>query len=185
MMIPRADDGEFLQFFSGFSHALAANAKHVGDQLLGHGQFVARQAIQRKQDPTGELLGDAVVAVADRSLRHLQNQGLDITQQQLPQLTVTVIEFSLEWLGTHAQGIACALDEHAARRTVAAENHGDADDAVIADDRNLRRVSVLRRINPGYDAVAGEVDPLDRIARLIQTFSSGSDMPSRWGASSP
>ena len=42
------DDALTLQFASRFRDAFAAHAQHVGDQLLGHVQVVAMQAIQRQ-----------------------------------------------------------------------------------------------------------------------------------------
>jgi hypothetical protein len=41
------DDTEFLQLTGRFGDALSSYAEHVGDQFLGHRQFVGRQTIER------------------------------------------------------------------------------------------------------------------------------------------
>ena len=44
-----ADQAGLLQLDSAFRHALAAHAKHVGNQLLRHHEFVALQAVKAEQ----------------------------------------------------------------------------------------------------------------------------------------
>ena len=68
-----------LQLAGSFCDAFAPDTQHVGNQFLGHGQAVVRQAIHRKQQPAAQLLIDRVVPVADCGLGHLRNQGLRIS----------------------------------------------------------------------------------------------------------
>jgi hypothetical protein len=49
---PIADDTKVLQFVRSLIDAFAANAKHVCDERLGHGQLVRLQSIQRQQQPS-------------------------------------------------------------------------------------------------------------------------------------
>jgi hypothetical protein len=70
------DQAGSLQFPGGFRDSLAAHPEHAGDQFLRHDQFVARQSIERHQQPAAELLLDGMVSIAGRDLRHLGHQGL-------------------------------------------------------------------------------------------------------------
>src|SRR5678815_6161995 len=51
-----ADDSGLLQFERAFGDAFPAHAQHVRDQLLGHHQLVALQAVQAEEEPPAELL---------------------------------------------------------------------------------------------------------------------------------
>ena len=84
------DNTEVLQLASGLGHTLAAYPKHVGDQLLGHNQAIARQPVQRQQQSAAQLLVDRVVAVTNRRLGHLRNQCLGITQHQHTHIGITI-----------------------------------------------------------------------------------------------
>jgi len=68
------DHPEFLQLTGGLADAFAAHAQHVGDQFLGHGQCVARQAVQRQQQPAAQLLVNRMMAVTGRRLSNACEQ---------------------------------------------------------------------------------------------------------------
>ena len=87
-------DTEFLQLSRGFSDSLSAHPKHVGDELLGHGQLVGWQAIEGQQQPATQLLVYRVMAIAYGGLRHLGDEGLRVTQHEKLQLAVSM-EFIL------------------------------------------------------------------------------------------
>ncbi|MNR17658.1 hypothetical protein D3C85_1343360 [compost metagenome] len=91
------DDTQALELAGGVGHAFAAYTQHVGDQLLGHGQFIALQAIERQQQPAAQLLVDGVVAVAHCRLGHLRDQGLGVAQHQQQHFFMAV-ELVLELL---------------------------------------------------------------------------------------
>ena len=74
------DHTELLQLAGGFGDTLTADAKHVGDQFLRHGQLVRGQAVERQQQPAAQLLVHRVMAIAYRSLRHLREQRLRVAQ---------------------------------------------------------------------------------------------------------
>ena len=75
------DQSRRLQMAGGFGHAIATHSQHVGDQLLGHGQFVRGQPVQAQQQPAAQLLFDRMVPAAHGGLRHLSQKRLGVTQQ--------------------------------------------------------------------------------------------------------
>ena len=89
------DDAETLQLASRLGHALTAHTEHVGYELLGHFQLIARQAIERQQQPTAQLLVDRVVPVTHRGLGHLRDQRLRIAQQHVERFAMAA-EFLFE-----------------------------------------------------------------------------------------
>gem|GEM_PF-5310963 len=50
---------------------------------MSHDEFVTRQTIEAQEKPAAKLLVERVVTVAHRCLRHLCNERLGITQQQV------------------------------------------------------------------------------------------------------
>lgn len=56
-----------------FGHAFAADAQHIGDEVLSHAQFVRVQSVKSQEQPPAQLLIDFVMAIANRRLRHLRN----------------------------------------------------------------------------------------------------------------
>src|ERR1700676_4042779 len=77
------DQPGVLQLPGGFGDAFAAHAQHVGDQFLGHGEFVRLQAIETEQQPPAQLLVDRMMPIAYRRLRHLDDQRLGVAQQKM------------------------------------------------------------------------------------------------------
>ena len=55
---PVTDQPGVLQLPGSFGDAFTAHAQHVGDQFLGHGEFVRLQSIEAQQQPPAQLLID-------------------------------------------------------------------------------------------------------------------------------
>src|SRR5881275_991599 len=68
------------------SHARALRAEHVGERLLRQREEVCARAIVADQKPAAEPLPNRVVAVAERRLRDLGDERVQIAQQRVMQL---------------------------------------------------------------------------------------------------
>jgi hypothetical protein len=125
-----------LQLAGRLGDTFAADAEHVGDQLLRHPQLVGRQPVVAEQQPAAQLLVDRVVTIADRRLRHLRDQRLGVAQQQ--QLhRPTAHELALQQRRREPVRPALALHDRAAGGRLATHEQRDADQPVVADDRDL------------------------------------------------
>ncbi len=141
--------------------------QHVGDQLLGHGQAVAGQPVEGKQQPATQLLIDGMVPVADRGLTHLGDQGLGVSQHEGPHRAMPV-EFILELLAGKAVRRSRALHYGTARRALAAHEECHPDHAFVADHGDLGGSAVLHDVEERDNGVGREVDVPHGVARLIQ-----------------
>jgi len=86
---------------------------------------VSKRAAAQKQ-PAAALLFHRVVAVADRSLRHLREQRLRVPQQQALKHAAPP-ELILQHLRSHPDGAPGAPDDGAIGHGVAAHEQRDAD----------------------------------------------------------
>jgi nitrogen-specific signal transduction histidine kinase len=144
------NDAQLLQLAGRLGDAFAAHAEHVRDELLRHLQLIARETIERQQQPAAQLLFERVMPVADRGLRHLRNERLGVTQQDVEHFAVA-IEFLLEPVAGQAIGVAGALHDGAARRGLAAHEQRDPDGAFIADHGDFGGRSILHDVQQRHD----------------------------------
>ena len=77
------NEARFLQLESGLCDAFAANAEHVGNKFLRHHQFGTLQPIQAQQKPAAQLLIEGMVPIAYCGLRHLCDERLGVSQEQV------------------------------------------------------------------------------------------------------
>ena len=66
-------------------------------------------------------------------------------------------EFGFQHACSEPITVAPALHHRAARGAFAAHEQGDAQHALVAYDRDLRRGSVMHDVEQGHDAVGGEI----------------------------
>ena len=104
-----------------------------------------RQAVERQQEPAAELLVDRMMAIAHGRLCHLRDQGLRVAQQQPLQRAVPV-KLVLEALAAQSIGVPGTLHDRAVRRRLAAHEQRDADQALVAHYRDLRRRAVVQHV---------------------------------------
>jgi len=149
-----ADQVGLLQLQRPFGHAFPAHAEHVGDQLLGHRELVARQPVQAEQQPAAELLVERVMAVADSRLRHLRDECLGVAQHEVQHRCP--LELVLHGCRRQPEAFARTLHDSAARRRLAAHEERDADDAFVAHDGDLGRRTVLENESSEMIAVVGK-----------------------------
>jgi hypothetical protein len=164
---PVLDDARLLQPAGCLGHPFAANAEHVGDQLLGHGERLVLQSIQGQQQPAAQLLIDGMVAIAGSGLHHLGDQRLGVAQHQVVEFLVA-IEFGLEVPTPEPVGMAAALHDRPARRALSAHEQGDAQDAVVADHGDFRGAAILHDVEKGDDGIGGEVDVVQNVAGFVE-----------------
>src|SRR6202521_59477 len=129
------DQPGVLQLAGGFGNAFAAHAQHVGDQFLGHGEFVRLQTIEAQQQPSAQLLVDRMMPIAYRRLRHLGDQRLGVAQQEVHGRAETP-ELILEQSGLEPESMPGALHHRAAGRGLAAHEQGYAENTLVTYDGN-------------------------------------------------
>ncbi len=78
-----SDQPQALQRTGSGGDTHAAHAQHVGDELPRHHEFRLAQTIQTEQQPAAQLLVQRMAAVAHSGLRHLGDEVLRVTQQQM------------------------------------------------------------------------------------------------------
>ncbi len=61
------------QFLGSQRYTFAAHAEHIGNQVVGHYQFVRIQTVVAEQQPTTKLLFDGMETVAHGGLRNLRH----------------------------------------------------------------------------------------------------------------
>ncbi|MCY1427414.1 hypothetical protein D9M71_432600 [compost metagenome] len=113
-----------------------------------------------------------MVAVAYRGLGHLGNQGLGVAEHQLQQFAVAA-ELGFQALPLQAVGVAGALHDGAAWGAFATHEQCQADQALIADNRDFRRGAVFHHVEQGNDRVGGKIDVSQCVARLVQDLAEG------------
>ncbi|MNT22528.1 hypothetical protein D3C72_1579150 [compost metagenome] len=113
-----------------------------------------------------------MVAVAHRRLGHLRDQRLGVAQHQQEHFFVAV-ELVLELLAGQAVGMPGALHNGAARRAFAAHEDRNADQAFVADHRDLGRGAVLHYVQQRHDGVGGKVDVAQGAAGLVEHLAKG------------
>jgi hypothetical protein len=108
-----------------------------------------------------------MVAVADRGLRHLRDQGLRVAQQQV-QHRAGAVELVFHLLRAQAKAVACALHHGTAGGRFAAHEQRHADHAFAADDGDLCRRSVFHDVEQRDDGRGREVDVAECVAGFIE-----------------
>src|SRR3569833_3537813 len=161
-----ADWSTALQFSGGLSHAFTTHAKHVGDQFLGHGQFIRRQAVERQQEPAAQLLFYRMMAVAQSCLRHVGDQCLRVTQQQ-PQHRTGAFDFFHQDMGFESITVAASLHNRPAWSGVAAHEQCNPQHSLIADTGYFGRPSVFEQVMKGYDGGCRNVNIMQFSSRFI------------------
>src|SRR6202790_3165297 len=151
------DQPSALQLPGGFGDAFTAHAQHIGDQFLGHGELVRLQTIQTQQQPPAQLLVDRMMPIAYRRLRHLGDQRLGVAQQEVHGRSETP-ELILEQFGLEQESVPGALHHRAARRGLAAHEQRDAEDALVAYDRDFSGCAILHDIEERKNGGGGEID---------------------------
>ncbi|MNI44024.1 hypothetical protein D3C73_983750 [compost metagenome] len=136
------DQAGFLQMPRRLGHAFAPHAQHIGDQFLRHDDFVGPQAVQAKQQPAAQLLVQRVVPIAHGGLGHLRQERLRVAQQQVLHGPAPV-ELVFQGLAFQLIGRTRALNDGAAGCGFSAHEERNADDAFIADHRDLCRCAVF------------------------------------------
>ncbi|MNV60478.1 hypothetical protein D3C71_1529410 [compost metagenome] len=162
---------QLLQLARRIRHPLPPDPQHVGDQLLGH-ELVTREPVEGEQQPAAELLIDGVVTIAHRRLRHLGQERLGVAQHQVQHVAVQ-IEFAFEQLPFQAVGMASTLHQGAAGGAFAPHEQGHPDQPLVAHHGDLRRGAVFHHIEQGDDAVDGEIDMAQGVARFVQDLAQG------------
>jgi hypothetical protein len=110
------------------------------------------------------------VAIADCRLCHLRNQGLRVTQKQVPHLAA-VLKPILQALSDQAVCVASILDDGSARCGLAARVQGDADEPFVADYRDLVGRAVFHFVQEVDEARNRKADMSNRIARIVHDLA--------------
>src|ERR1700676_2047953 len=154
---PVTDQPGVLQLPGGFGDAFTTHAEHVGDQFLGHGEFVRLQTIETQQQPPAQLLVDRMMPIAYRRLRHLGDQRLGVAQQEVHRRTETP-ELILEQFGLEPESVPGALHHRAAGRGLAAHEQGYAENPLVTYDSNFSGRAIFHDVQQRKDGCGGEVD---------------------------
>ena len=85
------------------------------------------------------------MAIANRGLRHLGDQGLRVAQQQLLHVGI-VVEFVLEHLTGELVRETTALNDRAAGGRLPAHEEGNADQPLVADHGYLRGRTIFEHV---------------------------------------
>ena len=165
-----ADQSCSLQLARGFGDAFTAHTQQAGNQLLCHDQIAGGHAVQRHQQPSTQLLVDAVVSVAGGCLAYLRGQRLRIAQKQVLQPAAKV-EFLLQHAPLQPIGMPGRLHDSCAGRGVAAHEQRNADNAFMAHTRHFRRGAGFGDVMQGDDAGGREIGVAHLHARLVEAFA--------------
>ena len=136
----------FCSVLRGRRHAFAPHAQHVGDQLLRHADIVALHAIQAQQQPAAQALVQRMVPVARCRLRDLRDQCLGVAQEQVHQ-RAGPLKLFFQRVCAHTERVPAPQHNGAAEPRVTPHEHGDADQALVADDRRFGQGAVLELVN--------------------------------------
>jgi hypothetical protein len=112
-----------------------------------------------------------VAAVAGGRLRDLPHECARVEQELDEQRVAASLEPLFEDAGAQAQRRARDLHDGRLERDVVAQQDGDADHPVAADERDLDGRPVPHVRDQRDDGPFGEVDVLDGVARLIQRLA--------------
>src|ERR1700722_13462383 len=107
-----------------------------------------------------------MVAVANRGLRHLSDEGLGITQQQMQHGTGT-IEFPSQKLRIESKTLTCTLNDCTAGSGFTSHELGYPHDALIAYEGNFRGRAIFHDIEQRDDGGGREVHMAQDGARLV------------------
>ena len=107
------------------------------------------------------------MTVAHRSLRHLRDQRLAVTQHQMQHLAVTV-ELFFKALAEYPVSTAGTLHNRAAGGALAPHKQRHTNHPIIAHHGNLRRRAAFHHIQQRHNRIGGEVDMTQSIARLVK-----------------
>ncbi len=141
----------------GYGHALASNAEHICDEVVGHDKLIGRQLVVVYEQPTAKLLLHAVEPVADSCLGDLRHQRLRIPEQNILENPAS-FEFCPKSVGPHSDGAARTLDDCSIGRGVSAHKQGDPNEPVVAGDTDLGCVAVLHDVKERNDRRSGEIN---------------------------
>jgi hypothetical protein len=110
-----------LHSFRHKRQSFSPHAEHICNQLLGHSQHVAIDAVEAEKQPSAQLLLDRVVTIAQRGLRRLGPHRLNVSQEQ-PLHGPAAVQLSPQRGRLPAQGRARALDRGPRERGIAAQD---------------------------------------------------------------
>ena len=164
------NETRFLQLERALGDAFAANAEHVGDKFLRHHQFGTLQPIQAQQKPAAQLLIEGMVPIAYCGLRHLRDEGLRVSQEQVKS-RLSLVEFGFHEGRLQPTSEPRALHDRAAGRGFTAHEKRHTHDAFVSDDRNLRGGAIFHDVEQGDDCGDGKIDVVKRDARLVYHFT--------------
>ena len=165
------DQSGLLQGASDHRDRGAPNAEHLGQKLLRERKVIALDAITRHQKPPRAPLLHGVGPIACRMLCDLDHHRLGVAQQQSVQARGAP-NLLQDGSGGNLQRAAGDLTQplHGSRGD--AEDHGNADDALVADRHHLHIVGVRHLDDEGNHATDGKVHVADLTAGCIQHLVS-------------
>jgi hypothetical protein len=164
------NETSFLQLERALGDAFATNAEHVGNKFLRHHQFATLQPIQAQQQPAAQLLIEGMMPIAYRGLRHLRDESLGVSQQQVKSRP-SLIEFRFHEGRPQPTSQPRALHNCAAGGGFTPHEKRHTHDAFVSDDRNLRGCAVFHDVEQGDDCGDGKIDVVERDAGLVHHFT--------------
>ena len=126
--------------------------------------------VETQQQPATKLLIQGVMPIANGGLRHLRQQGLRVTQQQMLH-GAAMIEFLLEQIARQLVGIACALHDRTARRRFTAHEKRNTDDAFVANHCDFSGCAIRHQVQERNDGGRREIHVPQLAARFVQHIS--------------
>src|SRR5262249_24406253 len=161
------DKTGLLQDSGGHRHGRSPDPQHVGQELVGHRELVGAYAVLREQEPAGAALLDGVEPVAGNLLRDLDEERLRVPLDQRRQRSL-LPDLVPEGFGVHADDRARDLDGGVLLRVHRRRAPGDrhAQQAFVADGRDLDAGAVVHAGENGHNGVDGEVHLVESVSRF-------------------
>lgn len=75
------NESRVLKTAGGDRDGFATASQHIGDELLGHHKFIARDPIVKQQQPAAESFLERMHSIASGGQRNLRNQAFRVAQQ--------------------------------------------------------------------------------------------------------
>lgn len=156
-----------LQFRQRRRNAGPPHAQDDRQHVVGHRNDPVIQPVGGKQQPAAQPFLEAVTSAAERGLGVLDQQRVDVTEQLL--LDVRVSVRGPPELG-HRDAQSIAGDRHQASigSALYAEHRRHADKTEPSDHRDLDRTVALRSYQQRCDAAFDEVDVLDGMVVILK-----------------
>ena len=111
-----------------------------------------------------------MVAVAHGCLRHLRDERLRVTQQQV-HYRAALVELFFHQLGFQPKPLAGTLHHRPARRGAAAHEQRHPHQALTTDDGDFARGTVFHHVEQRNDGSAWKVHILHGAAGLVQNMA--------------